>query len=42
MSTQSNTNNQQFYVWIKSERIGQIVEVAETQDDASWIKFRWY
>jgi len=39
MSTQSNTNNQQFYVWIKSERIGQIVEVAETQDDASWIKF---
>ena len=39
MSTQSNTNNKQFYVWIKSERIGQIVEVAETQNDPSWITF---
>jgi len=39
MSTQSNTNNKQFYVWIKSERIGQIVEAAETQNDPSWITF---
>ena len=31
--------NSRFYVWIKSERSGQIVEVAEVQDDKAWLKF---
>lgn len=39
MSKEQKTGNRQFYVWIKSERIGQIVEVAEVQDDAAWLKF---
>lgn len=39
MSKQLQTGNNQFYVWIKSERIGQIVEVAEVQDDKAWLKF---
>ena len=39
MSKQLQTGNSQFYVWIKSERIGQIVEVAEVQDDKAWLKF---
>ena len=39
MSKQLQTENSQFYVWIKSERIGQIVEVAEVQDDKAWLKF---
>ena len=39
MSKQLQTGNSRFYVWIKSERIGQIVEVAEVQDDKAWLKF---
>jgi hypothetical protein len=39
MSKEQKTGNRQFYVWIKSERIGQIVEVAEVQDDNAWLKF---
>jgi hypothetical protein len=39
MGEQLKTENRQFYVWIKSERIGQVVEVAEIQDEKSWLKF---
>lgn len=39
MGTEQKTENRQFYVWIKSERVGQIVEVAEVQDDSAWLKF---
>lgn len=39
MSKEQKTGNRQFYVWIKSERVGQIVEVAELQDDVAWLKF---
>lgn len=39
MSQEQKTGNRQFYVWIKSERIGEIVEVAELQDDNAWLKF---
>lgn len=39
MGKQQKTESRQFYVWIKSERIGQIVEVADTQDDRAWLKF---
>jgi hypothetical protein len=39
MSNKQKIEGRQFYVWIKSERIGQIVEVAETQTDPKWLKF---
>ena len=39
MAKQQEMEKGQFYVWIKSERVGQVVEVTETQDDVSWIKF---
>jgi hypothetical protein len=31
--------NSQFYVWIKSERVGQVVEVDQTKSDPKWIIF---
>ena len=37
MGNQQNTS--QFYVWIKSERSGEVVEVAETQNDSKWTEF---
>jgi len=39
MGEQLKTENRQFYVWIKSERIGQIVETSEIQNDKKWLKF---
>lgn len=39
MGKQQETDSRQFYVWIKSERIGQIVEVDQTQNDKKWLKF---
>lgn len=39
MSNEQKIEGRQFYVWIRSERIGQIVEVAETQTDPKWLKF---
>jgi|TARA_B110000908_G_scaffold172153_1_gene238015 hypothetical protein len=37
MGNQQNTS--QFYVWIKSERSGEVVEVAEIQNDSKWTEF---
>ena len=37
MGNQQNAS--QFYVWIKSERSGEVVEVAETQNDSKWTEF---
>lgn len=31
--------NSQFYVWVKSERAGQVVEVDQTKSDPKWIIF---
>ena len=39
MSKKKTQGNNTFYVWIKSERIGQIVEVAEEQSNPAWIQF---
>tara|TARA_B110000208_G_scaffold52946_1_gene69469 strand:+ start:328 stop:981 length:654 start_codon:yes stop_codon:yes gene_type:complete len=39
MSKKKTQGNNTFYVWIKSERIGQIVEVAEEQSNPAWTQF---
>lgn len=40
MSTQVKDKQQEiWYVWTKSERVGDIVQPAEVQDDAKWLKF---
>lgn len=40
MSTQIKDKKQEiWYVWTKSERVGDIVQPAEVQDDAKWLKF---
>lgn len=39
MSKKKTQGNNTFYVWIKSERIGQIVEVAEEQSNPTWTQF---
>jgi len=36
MGKQQNSN---FYVWVKSERVGQIVEVSENQTDSMFLQF---
>lgn len=38
MST-NKSNKKQFYVWTKTERIGQIVEVSLDQNDSKWLEF---
>ena len=38
MSTQE-PNKKTFYVWTKTERIGQIVEVAKEQTGTTWLEF---
>lgn len=40
MSTEVKDKQEEiWYVWTKSERVGDIVQPAETQDDAKWLKF---
>ena len=39
MAKQQETAGGQFYVWVKSERIGQVVEVDETKIENKWINF---
>lgn len=39
MAKQQEIEGGQFYVWIKSERVGQVVEVDETKNETKWINF---
>lgn len=39
MAKQQEIESGQFYVWVKSERIGQVVEVDQTQSDPKWMIF---
>ena len=39
MAKQEEITGGQFYVWVKSERIGQVVEVDETKIENKWINF---
>ncbi len=35
----SKKETNQFYVWVKSERSGEVVEISEIQTDKEWLEF---